>query len=70
MELTEDDRMNARNLGGNEAARFDITGVRPQTMGGHELWDKIMGAADRDDYPVDAVADLRSERDHGFRSYL
>jgi hypothetical protein len=70
MELTSDDRMNARNLGGDEAERYEHTGVRPQTMGGHELWDKIMGAANRDDYPVGAIADLRIERDFGFESYL
>lgn len=70
MELTSDDRMRARVLGGDEAEDYERTGVRRRPVDGRKLWSQIMGDAKRQEYPASAVSELCAERDYGFDSYL
>lgn len=69
MELTPDDIERASDLGMDDAENQDHTGEKPAVMGGDKLWTRIMGEANRTDYPNTAVATLRGAYDRGRSDY-
>jgi hypothetical protein len=45
------------------------SGTRVRVMHADQLWNAVMGPARREDYPLDAVPQLRSSYDGGRSNY-
>jgi hypothetical protein len=69
VELTSQDYKRAANLGMDHEEDAEHSGKKLRTMHANQLWGAIMGSARREDYPYDAVSQLRSAYDGGRSDY-
>jgi hypothetical protein len=69
MELTTDDHGSAASLGMDMAEDSRTSGLKVETLHGAELWAAVMGGAERRDYPIDALSQLRHSYNQGILDY-